>query len=156
MSSDTPIKKLSRRAALLMATIRALPRETRKTLLQDLAADAQLRPELEEAMNIAAKPDYRRLAMPDFVRPLDYARDTAEKTAGRLAAASYPYVLQASARLVAFSGWMANSYVKHGQQSVTRDRQVVNPVPVTAPKVHKKDHAQRSVADALLGTRKPK
>ena len=116
------VPKLPQKGQFLLAAVRSLPAPVRKALFYELAADEDLRPELEFAMGIPPVPKPRRAASYGLPDPVAYARDTANRTAEKIAAASYPLVLQASARLVAFSGWMANNYVKHSQMQVVGPR----------------------------------
>lgn len=128
------VPKLPQKGQFLLAAVRTLPRQVRRVLFLELAADLALRPELESALSLTLPPrppkEPRKRLIPS---PVEIAKGVANKTAERLAAASYPYVVSASARLVAISGWMANNYVRHAHNgqaaaAAAREARMLNPV----------------------------
>ena len=122
-----PRPKLPHRGQLLLSAVRSLSPQLRSAFFIEMAQDPELRRQMETTLglthpiNTPRKRPYIGM-LPD---PFSFARGVANRTAERLAAASYPYVLQVSARLVAFSGWMANNYVKQTQMQ----RDTSHPLP---------------------------
>ncbi len=117
MAETDSKKRVPRHIRLLVKAVGALSREQRETFLNELLADEDIRRafvdtvlEKERAREAAQQTAGRFV----FADPFAGARDVAERAAEKVAAKSYPRVVSLSARLVALSGWMANSYVKHG------------------------------------------